>query len=222
MLPIALFAFPLVSLSTPQYITDCESHLLYAVGEASESDQDLLCCWRYLDILGADDPQHSLHSQHRAVSNIHLSLAHPLPMHVCRSWLLWCVLVLVLFLVSGIFTVGYSSIFLFINNSVTFDKLGSINGVAMMLTSLTRYVILSKSVQGTHLFSSMLCVCRAIAPVVFGSIYSASLSDAARKIGYPLDYHLVFLLFSIIFLVTVLMVACLPVSINRQKKQNNY
>ena len=34
----------------------------------------------------------------------------------------------------------FSTTFLFINNSVTFDKLGAINGLAMTLASITRLV----------------------------------------------------------------------------------
>ena len=55
----------------------------------------------------------------------------------CRTWLLWATLSVVLFLTNGFFAVGYSAIFLFINNSVSRDKLGSINGVVVTLTSNT-------------------------------------------------------------------------------------
>ena len=43
-----------------------------------------------------------------------------------------------LFLINGFLIIGFSSIAMFINNSVTFDKLGSINGVAATLTSVAR------------------------------------------------------------------------------------
>ena len=41
-------------------------------------------------------------------------------------------------LINAAFTVGLSVTFMFINNSVTFDKLGSMNGVAMTMTSTVR------------------------------------------------------------------------------------
>ena len=50
-----------------------------------------------------------------------------------------------------------------------------------------------------------------------GSLFSTSLSDATLAFGFPVNYNLVFIVMSIIFMVTVFMVACLPISINKQK-----
>ena len=36
--------------------------------------------------------------------------------------------------------VNFAAIYLFLNNSVTFDKLGSFNGLSMSLTSAVRYM----------------------------------------------------------------------------------
>ena len=58
---------------------------------------------------------------------------------------------------------------------------------------------------------------RTVSPVFFGTIFSASLSDTTRNIGYPLDYHLIFLLISGVFLLVNVLVGILPESINRQK-----
>ena len=52
-----------------------------------------------------------------------------------------------------------------------------------------------------------------MSPLFAGGIYSASLSDG---IGFPLDYHLIFIIFGIIFLLTLFMVSSLPKSINHQ------
>jgi hypothetical protein len=52
---------------------------------------------------------------------------------------------------------------------------------------------------------------------VSGTLFSVSLSDATLGFGFPVDYNLVFVFLSIVFMVTVFMVACLPVSINKQK-----
>ena len=35
---------------------------------------------------------------------------------------------------------SFASTILFINNSVTFDKLGAINGLAVSMTAITRYL----------------------------------------------------------------------------------
>ena len=51
---------------------------------------------------------------------------------------------------------------------------------------------------------------RTLAPLFAGSIYSVSLTDG---LSFPLNYHLIFIIFAII----LLMVACLPKSINKQK-----
>ena len=47
-----------------------------------------------------------------------------------------------------------------------------------------------------------------------GSIYSVSLTDG---LSFPLNYHLIFIIFGIIMLIVMVMVACLPKTINKQK-----
>ena len=55
---------------------------------------------------------------------------------------------------------------------------------------------------GDKEYRRTLCVsiCRAIAPIICGALYSMSLSDSAMAIGFPLDYHLVLILLSATFL----------------------
>jgi len=91
--------------------------------------------------------------------------------------------------------ISFGCLTFFINNSVTFDKLGAVNGLAMSLSDLFR----------------------TIAPLFSGGVFSASLSEITRAIRFPLDSHLIFLVFGAVFLGTLLIVACLPQSINRQK-----
>ena len=55
---------------------------------------------------------------------------------------------------------------------------------------------------------------RTLAPLFAGSIYSVSLTDG---LSFPLNYHLIFIIFAIILLTVMVMVACLPKSINKQK-----
>ena len=61
---------------------------------------------------------------------------------------------------------------------------------------------------------------RSIAPLFAGSIFSASLSEKNQSLGFPLDYHLIFVLFGIILLMVLLMASRLPYSINKQKAEN--
>ena len=106
-----------------------------------------------------------------------------------------------------------ASSFFFINNSVTFDKLGSVNGLGMTSASFFRYYDCFDSFYCHILVPSY----RTVAPVFAGSIYSASLTNG---LGFPLNYNLIFIIFGIIMLVVMVMVACLPQTINKQKRQD--
>ena len=76
------------------------------------------------------------------------TITYPLlsPLFLCSPWLLWILLIAIVFVLSASSALLFSAVFIFINNSVTFDKLGSINGLAMTLVSLTRSAELPVSV----------------------------------------------------------------------------
>ena len=57
-----------------------------------------------------------------------------------------------------------------------------------------------------------------ISPVIFGTVYSLSLSDTAQGIGFPVDFHLVFLLITCGFLLTMILVSFLPRSLDKKRK----
>lgn len=116
-----------------------------------------------------------------------------------RTKLLWCVLCSVAFLIQLLINTAFCPLMLFINNSATADKQGLMNGLSVSVISITRTV----------------------APLVSGTVFSLSLSPAARSAGFPLDFHLVFILLGAVFLSVVAMVACLPETINRPKPSNN-
>ena len=59
---------------------------------------------------------------------------------------------------------------------------------------------------------------RIFSPVLFSTIYSLSLSDGATRIGFPVDFHLVFILISFVFLLTMILVAFFPRQLDKQKK----
>ena len=50
-----------------------------------------------------------------------------------------------------------------------------------------------------------------------GSVFAGSLSSATLSIGFPFDYNLIFVIFGLVFLFTVVMATCLPSTINKQK-----
>ena len=58
---------------------------------------------------------------------------------------------------------------------------------------------------------------RVFSPVLVGNIYSASLSEANQSLGFPVNYHLIFIIFGLIQIVIMIMTAFLPPSINKQK-----
>ena len=53
--------------------------------------------------------------------------------------LLWTLLIVILMFLQLSGTICFRALFLFINNSVTFDKLGAVNGLGTTLTALFRY-----------------------------------------------------------------------------------
>lgn len=57
---------------------------------------------------------------------------------VCRTWLLWVMLCGMKFLFMIFVSAAFASTILFINNSVTFNKLGAINGLAVSMAAVTR------------------------------------------------------------------------------------
>ena len=59
--------------------------------------------------------------------------------------------------------------------------------------------------------------CRSVSPILFGFVFSLSLSETTLKIGFPLNYNLVFICFSLTFVFCNFLVASLPTSINKQK-----
>ena len=67
--------------------------------------------------------------------SIHVFLLSPLP----SDYLLWTLLIVILMFLRLSGTICFGALFLFINNSVTFDKLGAVNGLGTTITALFRY-----------------------------------------------------------------------------------
>ena len=61
-----------------------------------------------------------------------------IPFSSLRSVLLWCLLILMVLLLRISMVISFGCLTFFINNSVTFDKLGAVNGLAMSLSDLFR------------------------------------------------------------------------------------
>jgi len=60
--------------------------------------------------------------------------------------------------------------------------------------------------------------CRLFAPVIFGALFSLSLSDTTHQIGFPVDFHFIFVLFSFVFLLSFIIVAFFPKRLEKQQK----
>ncbi|XP_065841414.1 uncharacterized protein [Oscarella lobularis] len=86
---------------------------------------------------------------------------------------------------------------LFINNSVPKQHVGAVNGLATSLSSI----------------ASML------APSFGTSLFAWSIDEGAKHIGFPLDYHFAFYLFSLVYLVSLLLSVNLPNSLQKQKRE---
>eukprot|EP00731_Ephydatia_muelleri_P025353 Em0017g436a len=121
--------------------------------------------------------------------NIHFLAANSQPSA------LWAGLLIVMLCIRVTMTTCFAAQGLLINNSVTHDKLGSVNGLAMSATALLR----------------------TIAPIFGGGLYSVSLTENAIAIGFPVDYNLIFIIFSVVYLSVIFMTACFPLSLDHQK-----
>ena len=137
-----------------------------------------------------------------------------------RPLVVWPLLCFMLLVIRVAIALCLASSFLFINNSVTFDKLGSVNGLGMSMTAVFRslppsiFLSLSPLPFPSLLSNEYSFYYRTVAPLFAGSIYSVSLTDG---LSFPLNYHLIFIIFAIIILIVMVMVACLPKTINKQK-----
>ncbi|XP_065841411.1 uncharacterized protein [Oscarella lobularis] len=88
-------------------------------------------------------------------------------------------------------------VFLFINNSVPKQHVGAVNGLAISLSSIARM----------------------LAPSFGTSLFAWSIDEGATQIGFPLDYHFAFYLFSLVYLASLLLSVNLPNSLQKQKRE---
>lgn len=89
----------------------------------------------------------------------------------------------------GLHAFAFTSIMVSINNSVSKKSLSLVNGIAQSLASLTR----------------------AVGPVLCGLIWQYSLKNG---LGYPLNYHFVFIVLSALTLVGYFVATRIPRSVN--------
>ena len=86
----------------------------------------------------------------------------------------------------------FAALSMFVNNSVTPDKLGAVNGLCISICSIFR----------------------SFAPIYGGSVFAISLNNHT----FPLDYHLVFVINGFVLILCILFGTVLPESLNRKKK----
>ncbi|XP_065842032.1 uncharacterized protein [Oscarella lobularis] len=123
--------------------------------------------------------------------------ALPVVSSIENTVLLWTVLFINLFLMRFCIVVAFVMISIFINNAMPKSRFGAINGLAISLTAFTR----------------------TLAPSFGGSLFAWCISWGAKRIGFPFDYHLVFYLFSIVYLIALLLSVKLPNSLQKQKNE---
>ncbi|XP_074642716.1 uncharacterized protein LOC141899965 isoform X2 [Tubulanus polymorphus] len=89
----------------------------------------------------------------------------------------------------------FCSIALFVNNSVKPAFAGSVNGIGITFAALAR----------------------AFAPTVGGSLFAWSITKG-RQFGYPFDVNCVFIMFSLVYMVSLIVVLSIPNRLNFQNK----
>ncbi|KAI6650462.1 Protein ZINC INDUCED FACILITATOR-LIKE 1 isoform X2 [Oopsacas minuta] len=85
----------------------------------------------------------------------------------------------------------FASLSMFINNSVTPDKLGAVNGLSLSICSIFR----------------------AMAPIYGGTVFAVSLNTHI----FPFDYHFIFVLNGIALVLCIVFGMLIPESLNRKK-----
>ena len=101
-------------------------------------------------------------------------------------------LAITLIIIRLLTTASTTGILMFINNSVTSDKLGTVNGLSIAICSIFR----------------------AFAPIYGGTVFAASLNNHV----YPIDYNLIFIINGLLFGLCVVLGSALPERINRKRK----
>lgn len=114
-----------------------------------------------------------------------------------RPIYLWVVLMLLLIPQRICTSCCFSATSLLINNSVTPNIAGSVNGIAMTSTALAR----------------------AFAPTFGGSLFAWSISADAASIGPPFDVNLAFFVFGLVFWFCAVLGVTIPNRLNKQKKR---
>ncbi|WAR01875.1 PTR36-like protein [Mya arenaria] len=109
---------------------------------------------------------------------------------------LWTLLILLSCVQKLMVSCVFSCTGLLINNSVQPHLAGTVNGLAMTVTAMTR----------------------SIAPLFGGSVYTWIVSYASQNIGPPFDISFVFFLFGLIYFIVCLVGVTIPNSLNEQKK----
>lgn len=112
-----------------------------------------------------------------------------------RPLILWPSLTATLLIIKVACSCCFCASSILINNSVPFDQLGSVNGLAMSLTSLLR----------------------TCSPMFSGSIFAWSITVGV-KIGFPFNEHLAFLSLGLILLFVLVLSTFIPDRVNRQRE----
>ncbi|XP_071094091.1 uncharacterized protein [Haliotis cracherodii] len=112
--------------------------------------------------------------------------------------MLWTLLMLVMLPERLAVNCCFSGSSLMINNSANPQNAGTVNGIAMTFTALAR----------------------TLAPTVGGSVYAWSISYGAEHLGPPFDHNLAFLIFGLVFSISVIECLMLPESLNKQTKKS--
>ncbi|XP_067670679.1 uncharacterized protein [Haliotis asinina] len=112
--------------------------------------------------------------------------------------LLWTLLMMIMLPERLAVNCCFSGSSLMINNSANPQNAGTVNGIAMTFTAIAR----------------------TLAPTVGGSVYAWSISYGAEYLGPPFDHNLAFLIFGLVFAISLIQCLLLPESLNKQTKKS--
>lgn len=109
---------------------------------------------------------------------------------------LWATLLVIILPLKVAISCCFTATALFINNSVSPEQAGAVNGIAMTATAIGR----------------------TLAPAVGGSVFAWSISYGAVHFGPPFDVSLSFFVMSLCTFLTVISAVTLPERLTKQKK----
>lgn len=115
------------------------------------------------------------------------------------QWLMWILLIILVMLRMLSTQMYFTAVMIMINNSVSFENMGQVNGLGQ----------------------SLVAFCRAIGPASASALFAFSISHSNPLKFYPFDVHFPFYLVALGHVLNVLLSLLLPKDVDVPKEQNS-